>query len=158
MPGSRSQEVQRGNFKSRKGRGLHEVVPEVGIRGNLHLDFGNSPRMHHGSTQATQYSLPKHLWGLSSRAAVELRSRGLDQGSTTSGKKGCSHSCESQYWNRAYRWPAHGFGTGEGCLPHSKHRNGVGKLGKQRMGTLCLCLLHKIPAFFYWQYFTRGQA
>lgn len=136
-------------------------MPEVGIRGNLHLDFGNSTRMHHGSTQATQNRLPSHLWGLStSHLLWSYRSRDLDQTVCRAPppweREGCSHSCESQYWKRVYGWPAYGFGTGEGCFPHSKQRNGVGKFGKQRMGASCLCPLDKIPVFFYWQYFTKG--
>lgn len=129
-------------------------VPDIGIRGNLHLDLGNSTRMHCGSTQATLNRLPKHLWGLTtSHLLWSYRSYRIRKyaGLHHLGKEGCSHNCESQYWKRAYRWSAYGFGTGEGCSPHSKHRNGAGKFGKQRMGTHCLCLRHKIPAFFYWQ-------
>lgn len=56
------------------------MVQAVGIRGNLHLDFRNSTRMHHGNTQATQTRFPKHLWGLStSHLLWSYRSRDLDQ-------------------------------------------------------------------------------
>lgn len=150
---AKAKKCKEGTSTSRKDRGVHEVVPEVQIRWNLHLDFGNSTRMHHRSTQAAQNRLPKHLRCLSTSHLLwslqeqRFRSDSL-QASTTSGKEGCSRSFKSQYWKRAYRWPAYDFGTGKGCLPHSKHRYGVGKFGKQKMGTHCLCLLNKIPAFF----------
>lgn len=42
MSGSKSQEMQRPTPTSnRRGRGIYEVVPKVGVRGKLHLVLGN---------------------------------------------------------------------------------------------------------------------
>lgn len=49
---------------SRRGMEVHEVVPEVGVRGNLHLGLGCHTRTHHGSMLPTLNRLSKHLWGL----------------------------------------------------------------------------------------------
>lgn len=119
----------------------------------------NAPQKHSSSSkQAPQAPLgSQHQSSAVEPTEQRFRSDSL-QASTTSGKEGCPHSFELQYWKRAHRWPAYGFGTGKGCLPHSKHRYGVRKFGKQKMGTHCLCLLNKIPEFFYLQYFTRGYA
>lgn len=57
---------------------VHEVVPEVRVRGKLHLGLGNPTRMYHRSTLATLNRLPKHLWGLNTTHLLwSYRNRGL---------------------------------------------------------------------------------
>lgn len=153
LSGSKSQEVQKPTPTSnRRGRGLYEVVPEVGVRGKLHLGLGNLTRMHQKHSGNTEHA---PLRSEHHSPAVELQEQRFRrwaslQGSITLEKEGCSHSCESQYWKRACRWPAHGFEIGgKGRLPHRKHREWSGKLGSMEWHTLHLCPLHKIWAVVF---------
>lgn len=116
-------------------------MSEVGIRGNLHSDFVNTTRVHHGSTQATQNRPPKHLWGLSTNHLLwSYRSRDLDQRVCRAPPPWERKAALTAVSHSTGKGDAYGFGTGEGCFPHSKHRNGAGKFEKQRMGRHCFCL------------------
>ena len=75
---AKARKCTEGTPTSRRGRGVHQIVPEVGVRGKLHLGFGNPTRMHHGSTLATLNRLPKHLWSLNTTHLLwSYRNRGL---------------------------------------------------------------------------------
>lgn len=138
---AKARKSKEGTSTSRKGREVHEVVSEVGIRGNLDSDFVNTTRVHHGSTQATQNRLPKHLWGLSTNHLLwSYRSRDLDQTVCRAPPPWERKAALTAVSHSTGKGDAYGFGTGEGCFPHSKHRNEAGKFEKQRMGRHCFCL------------------